>query len=364
MRKPAAAVIIALLSVINHETKAQFSYSIPFPRSLSEGKDTVTVMIVGDIMMHSRQLGYDHREFLSGIAPAMNAADICIANMEFSLGGPPYSGYPAFSTPDSYAGYLAGECGTDIFLTANNHILDRGSRGLSRTLATYSCMRDSLGVRYTGTARDSSDLEATYPLIVNCRGIRLAIVNFTYGTNAGGGNGWPRVNYMRKEEVGEAMRRADERGADFTIVLPHWGNEYELRHSRTQEEWAEWLVKEGADVIVGAHPHVVQDTTHIAGRPVIYSIGNTISNMSARNTRLGLAVSLRFVNDPEKGDKYMLEPELHFIWCSLPGMLTDNYTTIFVKEWANRRDDWLTPSDFDNMTVTLERVRAATGISD
>ena len=56
------------------------------------------------------------------------------------------------------------------------------------------------------------------------------------------------------------------------------------------------------------------------------------------------------------------EPELMFTWCCLPGMIGEGYSTIFVKEWAGRRDDWLTPSDFDNMTATLDRVRAATGI--
>ena len=109
---------------------------------------------------------------------------------------------------------------------------------------------------------------------------------------------------------------------------------------------------------------MVQDTVHIKGRPVIYSTGNVVSNMSARNTRLGLAVTLRFVNDSRTGEKKMLEPELDFTWCCLPGMLSDNYSTIFAKEWASRRKDWLTPSDFDNMTATLDRVREATGIRD
>ena len=117
------------------------------------------------------------------------------------------------------------------------------------------------------------------------------------------------------------------------------------------------------DYVVGTHPHVVQDTARIDGKPVIYSTGNAVSNMSAINTWLGMAVTLRFVHDLRSGEKKLLEPELTFTWCCLPGMLDDGYSTIIIKEWACRRDDWLTPSDFDNMVSTLGRVRAATGIS-
>ncbi|MBO6238358.1 MAG: hypothetical protein J6N50_06155, partial [Bacteroidales bacterium] len=90
-----------------------------------------------------------------------------------------------------------------------------------------------------------------------------------------------------------------------------------------------------------------------------------VSNMSATNTRIGLMAVLRFVHDPVSGEKRMLEPELRFTWCTLPGMLLpDSYATLFVKEWADRRGDWLTPSDFDNMMSTYRRVLDATGIED
>ena len=119
------------------------------------------------------------------------------------------------------------------------------------------------------------------------------------------------------------------------------------------------------DVIVGSHPHVVQDTTHIKGVPVIYSLGNAVSNMSIINSRLGLMAVLRFVSDPRSGEKRMLEPELRFTWCTLPGrLLSDSYASLFVKEWASRRGDWLTPDDFDNMMSTHRRVKNETGIRD
>ena len=332
---------------------AQYYYKIAPPQALYFPCDTTSIFIIGDVMMHSKQLDHDQEYFLRYIEPHMQKASFCIANLEFSLGGPPYTGYPAFSTPDDYPEYIA-RCGTDIFLLANNHILDRGTTGLKRTIKVYDKLADSLGIRYTGIGDE--------PLIIRRRGLSIGFVNFTYGTNLAPESATPDVLRMRRDDVKKAINKAREAGADYIVALPHWGNEYVLTHSSNQESWAKWLVDQGCCAVVGAHPHVVQDSTHIKGVPIIYSMGNAVSNMSAENTRLELAVTLRFVRDQITGQSRMLEPELDFMWCTLPGRLTESYATIMVDEWIDRRDDWLMPSDYDNMTATLERVKAATGI--
>ena len=134
-------------------------YQIPFPKAFLNAPDTVSVIVIGDVMMHTKQLARDHHPFMERIAPALREADFAVANLEFPLGGEPYAGYPAFSTPDYYAWYAGDDCGIDVFLTANNHVLDRGSRGLRRTLDVYQQIRDSLGVLQTGTARDQQELD-------------------------------------------------------------------------------------------------------------------------------------------------------------------------------------------------------------
>ncbi len=351
MRK--RAIIASILLLASLQAHAQFLYQLPKARPLYAPVDTVSIYLIGDVMMHARQLGYDCSTFLENIVPYMQEADLCVANMEFPLAGPPYTGYPAFSTPDWYAEYVA-RCGADVFLVANNHVLDKGSDGFRRTLSVYDRMADSLGIRYTGVG-DS-------PLILHRRGLRIALVNFTYGTNMAPTGPGPDVLRMRQSDVSSCIAKAREEDADFIVALPHWGIEYDLHHSRTQERWARFLAEEGCCAIVGAHPHVVQDTTHIAGVPVIYSMGNAVSNMSAINTRLELAVTLRFVIDRTYGTKRMLEPQTDWLWCTLPGMLTDSYATIRIKDWATRRSEWLIPSDYDNMCATLLRVQAATGI--
>lgn len=315
-------------------------------------------------MMHSKQLDYDYSKFLSNIVADLKDDDFCVGNLEFCLGGPPYTGYPAFSTPDEFAEHLASDCGIDVFLTANNHILDRGSTGLKRTLEVYNQLSDSLGIKHTGAAYNEADLSQRYPIYIFRKGINVAIINFTYGTNLGASSIWPKVFYAREKEVLDAVASAHKKGADFIIALPHWGTEYQLQHDAEQRRWAELLINAGVDAVIGTHPHVVQDFELIQGKPVIYSLGNVVSNMSAKNTRIGLIVTLKMVREQGSKTATMLEPEFTFTWCSLPGLLKNNYQTIKVKEWASRRNDWLTPSDYDNMIATYDRVKAASGIKD
>ena len=362
MHKP-FYIQLLLLFTFSTAASGQIYTELPSFGSLHDVKDTVELTVIGDVMMHSAQLQKDCHPFLEKVSHKLQKADISIANLEFALGGEPYSGYPAFSTPDYYPFYLAEECGIDVFLTANNHVLDRGSAGLERTAEIYDRMADSLGISYTGIASSETAYKENTPLIIRCKGIRIAIINFTYGTNNPQKKDWPRVQRMDKDELSAIFKQARDK-ADFILVFPHWGEEYQLTHSPLQEEWAGWLVDQGADAIIGAHPHVVQDSTSIKGVPVFYSLGNAVSNMSATNTRLELAVTLRFTKNRINGKKEALEPEVNFMWCTLPGRLTDNYSTVFIKEWAGRRGDWLIPSDYDNMLQTYEKVKAATGIDD
>lgn len=324
--------------------------------------DTASVIVIGDIMLHSRQMEYDYQTFLENIRPMLESADLSIANMEFPLAGKPYTGYPSFSAPDEYAEYVR-ECGIDIFLAANNHILDKGDKGLERTCRIYREMENEGRVRFTGISADESDDKSRYPLIANIRGTRIAFLNFTYGTNCGSSKAWPKVNRMDTTDISAAISRAKEQKPDFIIALPHWGTEYKLKHSSRQETLARWLADKGVDAIIGAHPHVVQDSSDIDGVPVFYSIGNAVSNMSATDTQIELAVKLQFARD-SNGDKVMLKPAVTYLWCSLPDRFCGNYATIPVAEHIGKRTLWKNPADYDKMMSTYRRVKSTTGVDD
>lgn len=339
-------------------------------------QDTVTIRFIGDIMMHSRQIeeamnedgSFDFDSYFKYIRKDLESADIAVANMEFPLGGRPYSGYPAFSAPDRIAEYAA-ECGIDIFLLANNHIYDKGRAGAERTLEAYRDIGDRYGTRYTGLASDQGEWDRNQPLRITVKGIRLGFLNLTYGTNGIRLNGWPKVGYLDDDEnVHASMAISDEIDIEALIVLPHWGEEYQLKHSVQQEKTARRLIEDGADLIIGTHPHVVQDTmsfTRDGTTPervhVAYSLGNAVSNMSARNTQLELMITVRIMRT-KYGTVETGTPELTFLWCSRPGGYDDGYTVIPIERFIGKRDMWTNGLDYDNMMATYSRVKAVTGI--
>lgn len=336
-------------------------------------EDTLTIMIMGDIMMHENQIRsarkdgtYDFSSYFSLISDEIQDADIAVANMEFTLAGEPYSGYPCFSAPDEYAYYLA-DCGFDVFLAANNHIFDKGTEGAERTLTKYRELVETKGIRFTGIAGNKEELNGNTPLFIRKKGMKVAFVNATYGTNIGLPDKWPQTVRLASEDIMSAALSEAEK-ADITIALPHWGTEYALAHSRVQETRAGWMAEKGADIIVGAHPHVIQDfqilkTSEGKHVPVAYSLGNAVSNMSATNTQLELMATIRIVRKTN-GDIVTLPLEFTYLWCSRPGGYNDSYTVIPVEEHIGRKGMWKNGWDYDKMMATYRHVAETTGIKD
>ena len=135
-------------------------------------------------------------------------------------------------------------------------------------------------------------------------------------------------------------------------MLPHWGEEYILTHNERQEILARKMIEAGSDMIIGAHPHVVQDHDIINGVHVLYSLGNLVSNMSARNTQLGMMATVRLIRDCD-GDIMAQAPELTWLWCSRPGGYDkDDYMVIPIEEYIGRRNEWTGTYDYDKMVNT------------
>ena len=290
---------------------------------------------------------YDYSSYFAHVQHFIDEADFTVANMEFCLGGPPYTGYPSFSAPEALA-EEAAEAGIDLFLCANNHICDKGRRGLVSSLEKYG----KIGVPVTGVYRDSLDEQKHNPYIAELGGVRVAFINFTYGTN---GIRVPEpfiVNMMDKEKVREAFVMAREKEADIIIALPHWGQEYTTVPDSRQREWAEFLLECGADAVIGSHPHVIQPVEF----PVAYSMGNFISNMSLRNTELGLMMILR-IAVTSYGDSYVAGLEAVPVWCSRPGGYGDGYTVLPVREFLDRKEEFRSGYNYTKMKDTYNRLK-------
>lgn len=271
------------------------------PPSIALGQQQVNLLFVGDLMQHQAQIDaarqtdgtYDYTHCFSLVKERIARADIAIGNLEVTLGGAPYRGYPQFSAPDAYL-HALHEVGFDILATANNHSLDRRRRGLERTLTLI----DSIGLQAVGTYRDSADRVQRYPLIVEKNGVRIALLCATYGTNGIAPTPPNIVNSLDRDELAADLRRARALKPDVLIALVHWGNEYQRYPTTEQQSLARWLIEQGADHVIGSHPHVVQpieliNSTHYPTRhAVVYSLGNYVSNMSIAHGDVGLAVEL------------------------------------------------------------------------
>lgn len=362
--------LCALLLSVNITTEAEAQ---ELPRTVKPlfKADTLTICIMGDMMMHSKQIEtarkadgtYDFSSYFTHIQDRIKAADIAIANMEFCLAGEPYTGYPAFSAPDSYGEYLA-QCGFDVFLAANNHIFDKGAAGAERTLEKFRQLEKSHGIKVCGLAESAEAREASLPLKILKKGIKIALINFTYGTNLGCEKHWPKTNYMNEKTlILDALKKAED--CDATIVLPHWGEEYELTHSESQEKLATLLAKNGADAIVGSHPHVPQDSGTVTSKniPVAYSLGNAVSNMSAPNTQLELMAEIRLIRNTD-GSTKLLPIKFTYLWCSRPGGFASSYTVLPLKEYIGKKDQWIGAWDYDKMISTYNRVKDIIEIED
>ena len=115
---------------------------------------------------------------------------------------------------------------------------------------------------------------------------------------------------------------------------------------------ARWLVENGADVVVGAHPHVIQDVEYIGEAPVVYSLGNALSNQNDLNSRLELALTLRVVLEEDQAPR-LLEPAFEYIWCTKPGMVEDSYATVPVTLPDSL---WRIPADHRDMLSTYRKI--------
>lgn len=269
------------------------------------------LVFVGDAMQHQDQLNqakaegggirYDYSDCFSLIAPTITEADYAVVNLEVPLGGGnDYSGYPCFSAPDSYAEALR-DAGFDLFLTANNHCLDRLDRGARRTLTAL----DKLGVDHIGTYHDAVQRDTLVPFIKDINGIRFAFLNYTYGTNGIQPRDGAEISLIDREKIKKEIILSRKAGAEIVCVAVHWGIEYSLHENQAQRDLARFLTEQDVDLIIGSHPHVIQPMQVVhndkSGKDVliVYSLGNFISNMKTIDTRGGALVKVRIERDAD-----------------------------------------------------------------
>jgi poly-gamma-glutamate capsule biosynthesis protein CapA/YwtB (metallophosphatase superfamily) len=291
-------------------------------------QDTLSLLFAGDIMNNQAMLDaaclekdkkYDYTPCFKYISPILESADLAIGNLELTLpGAPPFTGFPKFRSPEAYAKAIK-KAGFDVLVTANNHSNDSGPLGVSKTI---DALRRQ-GFLQTGTFKNAAERKTGHPLLVKKKGFTLAILNYTHHTNGIATKAPVIVNRIPKtDQIKKDMAAARALKPDFIIVFLHWGIELSTTEDAGQRTLAKTFIREGADLIVGAHPHVVQpfrietvtskDSTRSA--LVAYSLGNFISNMYQTEASGAILLRVQLVkNRNERGAK-LLSHDYAPIW--------------------------------------------------
>ncbi|MCR4762242.1 MAG: CapA family protein [Lachnospiraceae bacterium] len=322
--------------------------------------EDVTIVMVGDMLMHTGVIksglqddgSYTYDHLFAHVCDDTSAADIAIVNQETILGGKElggYTGYPSFNSPFEL-GDAEAKAGFDVVLHGTNHALDRKASGIMNCLSYWR--QDHPEISVLGIHDSEEDRERL--CIVSCKGLRIAIINCTYGTNGiqmPAGMGY-LVDVMDEKRVREQIARAEE-AADFTLVCPHWGTEYSLTTDSFQKKWAQIFLSTGVDLVIGTHPHVIEPVeilTDENGRrmPVCYSIGNFVNDTSGRgNGVMNRAVggeALARIGRGSDGSVCVKELTLKPVICHLTGdtvtaYLLSDYTEELAEENRFREKD-------------------------
>ncbi len=293
---------------------------------------TVSLSAVGDILIHSRVYnsvesseGYDFDPMLKKVKPYLEQADITVANSESIVGGSEIglSSYPSFNSPFEVGDALK-DAGVDLVTMANNHTLDRGIPAIESAIAYW----DGIGMERTGAYL--SPEERNQPTLMTVNDITFSFLAYTYGTN-----GIPvpagkeyMVNLIDKELIKSDLQQAKEL-SEVVVLNLHFGEEYHPLPNAYQKDLAKFAAENGADIILGHHPHVLQPPEWIEtadGRQVfvIYSLGNFLSGQRGMPKQIGTILTL----DIEK----QIKPQSSEISIKNP-----TFTNTFVK---TRDDSW------------------------
>ncbi|MEI6050433.1 MAG: CapA family protein [Bacteroidota bacterium] len=336
-------------------------------QSQAKSGDKFSLLFIGDIMGHDEQIwsaenrethAFNYDDVFRYIKPVISEADVAIANFEVTLAGPPYTGYPAFSSPSDLA-VACKNAGIDYLVTANNHSADRGKRGIINTINKL----DSIGIPHTGTFLNSDTRDSLSPLIINRNGTSIALLNYTYGTN---GIKVPEpviVNMLDKDIITDDVKKAKNNNADIIILFLHWGTEYDTIPSKNQTDLAQYFFSIGVDLVIGSHPHVLQKMVWLknvsAGKDgiTVYSLGNFVSNQRKTKTDGGSIVRIEITRN---GNSLKISDAGYYLtWVYAP---IEKYRKKFFilpcSEFENKPDFFSNPSDYVKMKLFINNSRA------
>lgn len=321
MNKP--KIVSATLAVIILFSMSACGKQENVIHTMNEVEDTCTTISItalGDNLMHMPVVNsgkkpdgsYDYSQIFRLLQPEIKESDIAVIGQETVFGGAEfgYTGYPSFNSPEDVGVSLANQ-GFDVVLHASNHVLDKGTKGVENTLNFWKKYPkiSVLGIH------DSFDSQNKVT-IREVKGVKIALLNYTYGTN---GINLPNeksylVDYIDTSKMEKDIALARE-NSDFIICFMHWGTEYSSKPDDMQKSLCKKMCEWGVDLVIGAHPHVIQPVEWIKSDNenemlVFYSLGNFVSRqLEVKNLLGGMAeVTLKYDGNSVSISDYSFVP--------------------------------------------------------
>lgn len=335
----------------------------------SSSTDIVTLTAVGDVMVHesqwlSQKTGentYDFRDNFTHVKSIFQSSDLAIANLETTiLPSAPIRSYPRFNSPPEILDSLK-DAGFNLISTANNHSMDTGLEGIYGTLDEL----ESRGMASFGTYRH---VDHKKYVMLEKKGMKLGVSSFTTGYFQSNGvrmnnidsNGMENyINFMSLTSVNDAFTTLEkeveamkDEGAEFIILYLHWGTEYEKSPDQYQKQLSQRLIDIGVDLIIGSHPHMVQDMSFIKSSDglheglVCYSLGNFLSNqrneiLEMTGTEDGLIAKISLKRD-DSGEVIIEKTTFIPTWIHRKDLEEDLFTYRILPLTSNTKKDSIT----------------------
>lgn len=279
----------------------------------------------GDILLHSRLYnqaktsanGFDFSEQLESARPLFQSSDLNVVNQESLVAGTDIglSSFPKFNSPVEIAELLK-RYNVDLVNLANNHVLDKGEQGITKTLENL----DNLNLPYIGAYKSAKDKNTLR--IFQKNGIRICFLSLTKrmaGMKVPPGKEY-LLDYFEENDVlipAKFLRKLKKDNvADVYIVSIHFGKEYHRYPTADQKEISATISDAGADVIIGHHPHVLQPPEFITNSKgkktfVMYSLGNFFTGQEGLYRKIGAFLNLDIVKNKESSNVEIRDPKLH-----------------------------------------------------
>lgn len=340
-------------------------------QNILEADEIIKISAVGDILCGDEMIqdayekstnSYDFSHMFRKVSGYINNSDIIMGTMETNFTSGEYTSQNA---PKEFAKAVR-DSGINLVTISHNHSLDYGIKGLKNTKSYL----EELGYYTVG----DKIKEKNAVLIKKVKNTNIAFLTYTYGVNYQSSKTEDELNSINiysEKQVKSDIKYAKENGAEYICVLIHWGDAISNTVSQSQKDMADFLVDQGANIILGAHPSVIQPMEVRKNKDgknvfIAYSIGTFISTLSDDDSKVELVLNIELRKSGKDGQIYLNKVDYTPIYVLDNGQeAEDRFELIDMKSvasnYASGKTDGISRTTYDKLIIGLKKLEKILG---